>query len=674
MDPTHKPAAFATHDSWHRSTLSALPPNVHRPVPLYTYEHIMPGFSARLTLSELSALERHPAHRTTYPDTHDAKLFTTHTPRYLGLSHLSGLWPASSYGSGTIIGVIDTGVWPESPSFDDRGMPPVPSRWRGECENGTRFDASMCNRKLIGARSFRKALDASGVRVGPHDYDSPRDFFGHGTHTSSTATGAAVARASHFGYAEGTAHGIAPRAHLAMYKVLWEADDYRGGAMSDVLAGMDRAVADGVDVMPLSLGFDHSPLYRDVIAVAALSAVERGVVVVCAAGNDGSRNSTYNGAPWIITVGAGTVDRSTSAVLRLGDGAVLEGLSYYPVSVYIAEKPLYYGGRASVSKARCARASLDRTDVAGKVVLCDEYIDIFEQFDELNRTGAAAGIFLSDPMFLDPEDYYIPSVVLHGVEAKRVRAYAMRTAHNATVRELAFGFTRLGARPSPQVAYFSSRGPDPVTPGVLKPDILAPGKDVVAAWAPNKPVVRVGNEELVSAYAMVSGTSMAAPHVAGVVAMLRGLHPDWGPAAIRSAIMTTAQVFDNTRSVIGDEQTRKAAMPLEFGAGHINPNRAVEPGTKFPARQSFDRTVTNIGSKNGTTYRAVVADTPSGMRLTVEPEWLTFAGADEKRSFTLTVELSNEEPLREKSIVYSYLRWVDEQNHIVSSPVVAMIQ
>ncbi|KAK1310718.1 Subtilisin-like protease SDD1 [Acorus calamus] len=148
-------------------------------------------------------------------------------------------------------------------------------------------------------------------------------------HTSSTATGAAVARASHFGYAEGTAHGIAPRAHLAMYKVLWEADDY-GGAMSDVLAGMDRAVSDGVDVMSLSLGFDHSPLYGDVIAVAALSAVEWGVVVVCAAGYDGSRNSTYNGAPWIVTVGAGTVDRSTSAVLRLGDGAVLEGLSYYP--------------------------------------------------------------------------------------------------------------------------------------------------------------------------------------------------------------------------------------------------------------------------------------------------------------------------------------------------------
>ncbi|KAK1263996.1 Subtilisin-like protease SDD1 [Acorus gramineus] len=244
----------------------------------------MPGFSARLTLSELSALERHPTHRATYPDSTDAKLFTTHTPRYLGLDHLSGLWAASSYGTGTIIGVIDTGVLPESPSFDDRGMLPVPSRWRGECENGTHFDASMCNRKLIGARSFWKALDASGVGVGPHDYDSPRDFFGH-------------------------------------------TDDYGGGAMSDVLAGMDRAVAHGIDVMSLSLGFDHSPLYGDVIAVAALSTIERGVVVVCAAGNDGSRNSTYNGAPWIVTVGAGTIDRSTSAVLRLGNSAVLEGLS-----------------------------------------------------------------------------------------------------------------------------------------------------------------------------------------------------------------------------------------------------------------------------------------------------------------------------------------------------------
>ncbi|KAE8659119.1 UDP-glucuronate:xylan alpha-glucuronosyltransferase 2-like [Hibiscus syriacus] len=149
-----------------------------------------------------------------------------------------------------IIGLIDSGVWPESESFNEKGMPPVPTRWKGKFQNTA------------------------------------------GNHVSG---------ASQFGYANGVARGIAPSAHVAMYKV----STGELNVESDILAAMDQAIADGVDVMSLSLGFKQTPYFQDVIAIASLSAVQKGIAVVCAAGNHGSRNTTHNAAPWITTVGAG---------------------------------------------------------------------------------------------------------------------------------------------------------------------------------------------------------------------------------------------------------------------------------------------------------------------------------------------------------------------------------
>ncbi|RWR73337.1 subtilisin-like protein protease SBT1.7 [Cinnamomum micranthum f. kanehirae] len=255
---------------------------------LYSYSQVMHGFSASLTATQLSKLEKLPAHRATYHKSF-GKLFTTHTPP------------------------THQGIWPESESFNGRGMLPVLERWKGVChvcENGTYFNSSLCNRKLIGARSFSKGLKAADENLSATiDYDSPRDLFGHGTQTSSTAAGAYVSGADYYGYAEGTAKGVAPGAWVAMYKVVYytETEDI---AATDVLAAMDQAIADGVDIMSLSLGFKQSPYYSDVIATSALSAIEKGIFVACAAGNDGeAMNSTHNGAPWIATVGASTIDR-----------------------------------------------------------------------------------------------------------------------------------------------------------------------------------------------------------------------------------------------------------------------------------------------------------------------------------------------------------------------------
>ncbi|RWR85495.1 Peptidase S8/S53 domain-containing protein [Cinnamomum micranthum f. kanehirae] len=416
---------------------------------LYSYSQVMHGFSASLTATQLSKLEKLPAHRATYHKSF-GKLFTTHTPRYVGLRHETRIWPAASYGQYVIIGIIDTGIWQKSESFNGRGMLPVLERWKGVChvcENRTDFNSSLCNRKLIGARSFSKGLKAAGENISAtNDYDSRRDFVGHGIHTSSTAAGAYVSGADYNGYVEGTAKGVVPGAQVAMYKVVYHAET-EDIAATDVLAAMDQAIADGVDIMSLSLGFKQSPYYSDVIATSALSAIEKGIFVACAAGNDGeAMNSTHNGAPWIATVGA-----------------------------------------SDARKATCNSSSLNQNEVAGKVVLSD--------------IGNRSDIY----------------------ENER-------------------------------------------------------GKDVLAAWSPVQPIGRTGSNYLVTDYALLSGTSMAAPHVAGVAALLRDIHKDWSPATIRSAITTTAAILENTNATIRDEWTGLPTTPLVFGTGQINPNRAMDPG------------------------------------------------------------------------------------------------
>ncbi|URE34148.1 Peptidase inhibitor I9 [Musa troglodytarum] len=566
MAKSQMPPAFAEHRHWYDASLRSVSDTAEI---LYAYDTVAHGFSARLTPAEALALERRPG--------------------VLGVSNTT---------SDVVVGVLDTGVWPERKSYDDAGIGPVPASWKGACEEGKDFKAAnVCNRKLVGARFFSKGYEA---RTGPinltKESRSPRDNDGHGTHTSSTAAGSAVPNADLLGYAAGTARGMSTRARIAVYKVCW-----LGGCFgSDILAAMDKAIEDGCG----------------------------GVVVSCSAGNAGPGASTLsNVAPWITTVGAGTLDRDFPADVLLSNGKNYTGVSLYSGKPLPSSPlPFIYAGNATntTNGNLCMTGTLLPDKVAGKIVLCDRGINARE---------------------LVADAHLLPA-------------------------------TAVGVRPSPVVAAFSSRGPSAITPGILKPDL----------------------------FNIISGTSMSCPHVSGLAALLKGAHPDWSPGAIKSALMTTAYAAYPGDGGILDVATGRAATPFDFGAGHVDPPKALDPGLVYNVttddyldflcalnytplqiatlsrltNYTCDRkktyevsdlnypsfavaTLTNVGAPG--TYKATVS-APEDVKVVVEPTALTFAALGEKKNYTVTFSTSSQPS---GSTAFGRLEWSDDQ-HVVGSP------
>lgn len=725
------PRAFSDHRGWYAATLdsaAAAAAELPGAALVYVYDNALHGFSASLSAPQLELLKRSRGFVSCYRDARVVK-DTTRSSSFLGLDRASGLWPASRLGEDVIIGVIDTGVWPESGSYRDDGMTPVPARWKGECEAGAGFAPSSCNRKLIGARSFNRGLLANSPNL-TIAVNSARDTDGHGTHTSSTAGGSFVEGASFFGYAAGASRGMAPRARLAAYKVLWD----EGGYASDILAGIDRAISDGVDVLSMSLGLDDVPLYHDPIAIGSFAAAERGIFVATSTGNEGPYlGLLHNGIPWAMTVGASTIDRKLSGVIELGDGTRIVGQSIFPgTPESLTELPVVFLGTCN-DASRIAKAGHNR------IVVCDSSASLDIVTRRVRSANVSAGIFVSKDPFVELYTKFdFPGVIISPQDGSTILKYLNGSSNpKATLK---FRRTVLGSSPAPVVATYSSRGPSQSCPTVLKPDVVAPGDLILASWAGNSSVgIAVGNRELYSPFNVISGSSMSCPHAAGVAALLRAAHPEWSPAAIRSAMMTTASALDDAGRPIADKGDRgRPASPLAMGSGHIEPNRALDPGLVYDAGaedylrllcgmgytreqiltvtrssyaancsdgasaamtdlnypsfialfdaanatnasasaaargkrvvKQFRRVVTNVGDAVST-YRANV-EPVKGFSVAVAPEILVFKEKYEKKSFTVTLE--GHAGKKEGEVVHGSLTWVDEEGkHVVRSPIVA---
>ncbi|KAK8921650.1 Subtilisin-like protease [Platanthera zijinensis] len=406
---------------------------------------------------------------------------------------------------------------------------------------------------------------------------SPVDTAGHGTHTSSTAAGRFVDGASALGQAAGTAVGMAPEAHLAMYKICTEF----GCAGSDILAGIDAAIEEGVDILSLSLGGSSLPFDQDPIAVGTFSAVEKGIFVSLAAGNSGPEFGTLsNEAPWMLTVGASTVDRVMETSVKLGNGEEYKGKSLYQTeSISTKLLPLVYPGASGNSLAKfCFNNSLD-VDVKGKIVICDRGggMGRIQQGAIVKGAGAAGMILAADKLdgYTTVADAHVlPACHVNFVDATKIKSYINSTSSpTATILPRGTLIGLAGELPAPMVAAFSSRGMSQQSKGILKPDIIGPGVDVLAGW----PALPIGPFDSPSLFNVISGTSMATPHLSGIAVLLKAVNPSWSPAAIKSAIMTTADNENLAGKPIANEQLERANL-FARGAGHVNPSKANNPG------------------------------------------------------------------------------------------------
>ena len=661
--------------------------------PVYDYTTAFDGFAATMPASSAAALAKTPGvlavskNRTL---TADANASTTD---FLGLTAAGGLWSRlggpgpQGAGRNIVIGDIDSGVTPDAPSFAPLANAGKFKGFHGVCQpaNDSSWSASDCTNKIMGARWYDAGIggDAAVLAKAP-EYLSARDHNGHGTHTASTAAGDYNVPVVVNGNTLGQVSGIAPNARLSIYKALWDQGDGRAsGSTADIVSAIDDATSDGVDVINFSVSGSLDST-ADPTEIAFLFAADAGIFVAAAAGNEGPGASTVNHpSPWLTTVAAGTHDQQFEATVTLGNGATYTGVGVgaaVPTSPVILSTQAGLTGVDANSTRLCFSKEwdpthpggfLDPAKVAGKIVVCDRGTN--DRVDKSKAVKEAGGVGMilanTSPNTLNADFHSVPTVHVDQTTGAAIKAYVA----SATSPTAALGAGHpVSGLEAPQVASFSSRGPSLADDAdILKPDVMAPGVNVLAAVAP------VDNNGI--GWNFDSGTSMATPHIAGVAALLKQQHPSWSPMEIKSALMTTASTKDNAGKLISNDDGSRA-NPFDYGSGEVTPNSAADPGLVYDSGftdwvrylcgageldptgstcssfgsidpsnlnqpniaigqlagvQTVTRTVTNVGSARETYTASVTA--PAGMSVAVSPSSFSVApGATATYTVTLT--------------------------------------
>jgi subtilisin family serine protease len=542
---------------------------------LASFTTALNGFSAKLTDEQAAEVARQPGVSRVVRD-QLRKLHTDTSPGFLGLDAGHGAWASGFTGEGVILGVVDTGIWPEHPSFaDDGSYSAPPAGWMGgtvACEFGDTahnpadvpFD---CNNKLIGARDMRTLYKQF---IGPEVYNSTRDYNGHGTHTASTAGGNQDVAAEIFGVSRGLISGIAPRAQVAMYSACGDLGCF-GGDLADAI---DAAVADGVDVINYSIG--GGPGLNGPDDIAFLFARAAGVFVATSNGNSGPGAGTVGSPandPWVTGVGANTHNRTFQGTVTLGNGSEFDG-----ASLTNGAGPAPLVDAADHGNELCDPGATFSPPITGAIVLCARGIFARVEKSQAVFEQGGAGMVLynqNDAQALITDNHFVPSVHTNFTDGQAIKAYIDSAGAGATATISA------GVAVSAQgsvMADFSSRGPAVVAPSIIKPDVTAPGVNILAGNTPTPGLGAPGQ-----LFQAISGTSMSSPHVAGAYALLKQVHPDWTPAMAQSAVMTTA------RNNVFKEDGTTPADPFDMGAGHLDPGRFAElPNSMFNPGLVYD--------------------------------------------------------------------------------------
>ncbi|KAL5985047.1 hypothetical protein ACLOJK_038884 [Asimina triloba] len=747
---------------------------------VYSYVHGFRGFAARLTEEQASAMAKMPGVVSVFPNL-KRSLHTTRSWDFMGLVNDESMeipgFPTKNQ-QNVIIGFIDTAlafIWTPENFIDhvmliklldnafltEYGQSPAVSmisicrqclvdgkgsvklvkhskihlatglynelNCKDKCRNASGLEilpsSFLLNfvydhRKIIGARYYLNGYNAEepsdqGNSEKVVKFRSPRDSSGHGSHTASTAAGRYVDNMNFNGLAAGGARGGAPTARIAVYKTCWDSGCYD----ADLLAAFDDAIKDGVDILSLSLGpdFPQGDYLNDAISVGSFHAATHGILVVSSVGNEGSQGSATNLAPWMVTVAATSMDRDFTSSIILGNGRNFSGesLSLFAMNrssrlMYAADA--YAGYFTPYQSSYCLESSLNSTKVRGKVLVC-HHVDSSTESKLAKsivvKNAGGVGMILVDESDKDVAiPFVIPSAIVGSADGNRILSYINHTRRPTAL--ILPTKTVLGSQPAPRVASFSSKGPNALTPEILKPDVSAPGLNILAAWSP---AVNKMN------FNILSGTSMACPHVTGIAALIKSVYPTWSPAAIKSALMTTGTMLDINGKAIRANPNGRLANPFDFGSGFVNPTEVLNPGLVYDLQptdytdflcsvgyddqsigkitgektvchqpspsvldfnypsitvpnlkgsQTVTRTVTNVG-KPRSIYKAAVSP-PRGINVTVEPKYLIFNYYGQKINFSVNFKVT----APSKGYVFGSLSWKNRELRVRSPLVVGV--
>jgi len=594
------------------------------------------------------------------------QLLTDATPDFIGATEAwSQISDSTTAGEGVVVGVLDSGIWPEHPSLVDNGIEYTGPALACEFGDGSDLDLGdpfTCNDKLIGAYSFLDTYLAFGPPALEGEFCAAdessctaRDANGHGTHTATTAAGSHVDEVDLLGVDRGPISGIAPGAHVVAYRICLD----QGCFQSDSVAAVEQAILDGVDVINFSIS-GGSSAYTDAVETAFLDAYAAGILVNASAGNAGPAAATADHAgPWTNTVAASTSDRHFLTTLHLtGDGGPLDLTGATVTSGVLAPAEVVLAQDVPGYDDSLCQTALPADSATGQIVACERgVVARVDKGRHVQPSGASGMILYNlDPANgtgLNTDNHFIPTVHVDVADGEALLDYL--GANAGAEAEWEGGVAT--EVPGDVMAGFSSRGP---LGDFLKPDVTAPGVQILAGNTPAP--VGEGTGVPGQLFQAIQGTSMSSPHAAGVSALVKAAHPDWTPGQIKSALMTSS-VQDVLK-----EDGATPSDPFDRGAGSVRANRAIAPTITFdvdaddyyasatdplgrlnlnlpsvyanpmPGAVTTDRTLKNVSGAKQTIE--VSTSAPAGASITVSPAKFSL-GAGASRQIEITIDGTN---------------------------------